>query len=1190
MKGIIYSLFFASLFLFACSSVTDRKVLQVDYLNSRSYHYRYINIDSALYYANAAYRLASDYHEGRTEAIIHRAFVSYQQMNYDVALNMLSQVKSHTRNQYNLLCAHVLTMKIAQRIGDGEAFFSNRNQAVRILKRIKDSNEEIDDRHRRIVNYANSELHIVSSTYYYYLSLDSAAIDEIHKAYEIVQYAADTAQWLYYNYMIGSGGLIKASPLEVLREEFDYLFRTYTLASQEGYTYFEANALQSLATMLSDSANYNYLRNLRGGSFDNLYQRHIQWGADKSLSLALASHSITLFKQSKDLFQTACAHRTLGEVYFQNGQFELAHNTFKNALSLVETQKHRSTYSVLPWMASIREKLCMTYSALGNYEKSEENRTIYLQLLDKFRQNYESETRLNELTHELHSLRNRISILLIFIALTVVLLIVLMYRMKSRVKSHTRHIVDFFKAPAFRELDEEFSATTQFIDDSIDELQDAINISQLHLNTYKSENVERRAKVALVYSIIPYLERMISEVRRMTSDGATSPDRLQYVHELSGEIMHINNALTDWIKMSQGRLKLHITTFPLQEILDVITLSRSTFEQKGIHLNVATTSSQVKADRSLTLFMVNTLCDNARKFTPSGGTVSIDIIETETYVEIQVNDTGVGLSDADVCVLNDSKFYDARQIGNGEQKGFGFGIMNCRGIINKYRKTSQLFQSCDFGVESQLNKGSRFWFRLPRILSMLLLLFAWNFTTGASTPLEKVIDSMRIANASGEHSKALDIAVSMQKQLASPFDTAQVISLYNETAIAALALHQWELYRTANSEYVRLHQLYTRDTSIESYCVKMQKLQSDTGMFYAFLVLFILVSVILFYILFLRPRLRSHRRFRHINEEISQFIQLTQASIKRFNVQTPMELQSLLENDRLEQQAEPIHSDITAQLQGYPTYIQSVSDIFRHIGERYDHLLSRASTLVAMNDDMQKVRFEEERLYVMNQILDNCLSTIKHETMYYPARAKQLIESIEAEPSNLDRLHELNSLLAYYKEIYSLLYQQAEHQLEQHNFKRTILSVAELSETFILQFRRQAARNQRNIHFDTDLQQSQLRVSGDKQLLQTLFTSLVRDYYESLNSVHLTAFVHDSLVEFILTVNHRTETDQAALPNLFTPGHATVSHLIARQIIREHDSHSGFPGLRLYAEPVNKNTVRIHFTLQQVPHNTNDKQ
>ena len=43
-----------------------------------------------------------------------------------------------------------------------------------------------------------------------------------------------------------------------------------------------------------------------------------------------------------------------------------------------------------------------------------------------------------------------------------------------------------------------------------------------------------------------------------------------------------------------------------------------------------------------------------------------------------------------------------------ENKGSGFGLMNCKGIIEKYKKTNELFRVCVFDIESEPGKGSRF--------------------------------------------------------------------------------------------------------------------------------------------------------------------------------------------------------------------------------------------------------------------------------------------------------------------------------------------------------------------------------------------------------------------------------------------------------------------------------------------------
>ena len=107
----------------ACSPLSDEQRMEIDRCNDRAYHDRYVNIDSTMFYAEKAERLTSRNRYGWHEAQINKSYVAYQQMDFDKAIDLLSQVTHASRNQFHLLSAHVLYMKIAQRVGDGESFF-----------------------------------------------------------------------------------------------------------------------------------------------------------------------------------------------------------------------------------------------------------------------------------------------------------------------------------------------------------------------------------------------------------------------------------------------------------------------------------------------------------------------------------------------------------------------------------------------------------------------------------------------------------------------------------------------------------------------------------------------------------------------------------------------------------------------------------------------------------------------------------------------------------------------------------------------------------------------------------------------------------------------------------------------------------------------------------------------------------
>ena len=70
------------------------------------------------------------------------------------------------------------------------------------------------------------------------------------------------------------------------------------------------------------------------------------------------------------------------------------------------------------------------------------------------------------------------------------------------------------------------------------------------------------------------------------------------------------------------------------------------------------------------------------------------------FVEISVEDNGCGLSPEDVNHIIGEKVYDSKIIGMNDapdrealrkNKGNGFGLMNCKGIIEKYKKTNPAF-------------------------------------------------------------------------------------------------------------------------------------------------------------------------------------------------------------------------------------------------------------------------------------------------------------------------------------------------------------------------------------------------------------------------------------------------------------------------------------------------------------------
>ena len=1172
-----------TLLLSGCRSNESKDFLSADYYNAISYETRYSNIDSSYIAAKKAYSLSENYEDGRNEALNNLAYIYYQQMKYDHSIRLLRKVLQQSRNQIELLCSDVMMMKVMQRVGNGYDFFKSRNRALKRLARINECIDDLTERQLSRVYYANSELHIVSSTYYYYLGQDSLANAEISSIADYIKLDKDTTQYLYYHYMLGSGGLLKGNPTDVKLQEFDHLLLTYTLSKAKKIVYFEANSLQSFAEMFIDSFSVNTIRQYRKDAY-NYIKDQVVVNNDSSLldspsalPLALASKSLHLFYKYKDLFQTACLYRTLGDIYFVEGSYLEAYQNYNVALSLVHSQKRRSTKSIIAWMAGIHERLSLSYSSLGNKDLSDYHRNIYLDLLDDSRQNKELDIRKDNLSKEVRDIHIGIGLLVLLVSIIFVLIILYVYRIKNHITSQYSTLSNIKDSEEYKNADSLVSQFTKTQESCIEDLTDDGNSSKLHIEEYQNGNIIRRAKVSLVYSIVPYLNRILAESIRMKSESKASNDRLIYIRELIAEITHINDVLTEWIKMQKGMLNLHISSFPLNNIFNIIKLNSSTFEKKNISLIVPETDLKVKADEALTLFMINTLADNARKFTHSGGKVEIALSSTDEYVEISIHDTGIGLSNEDVDTLNNSNVYDSSHLGiSRDNKGFGFGIMNCKGIINKYKKLSSKFAVCDFGVESKLEKGSRFWFRLPRVLCIVISFILAVNTYAEKNPFEALFDSTYIANIEGRYEDALRFADSALLIPEVQSDTLSVVQLRNEMAIASQALNRWHDYRYYNGECVRLHWLYSQDTSLASYCKQMEEAKYDSSVLFVLLAISCVIVLFLIYIVFLKERIRNKAKVLSINNIFSNTLDRLRNHVNTLNEHSMThDFDIVCHNTQFIQEL-IYERDRNSDYVKDDGFLSSIFQDFYNdiIGQlnRINELQNEITNLAEQND---KTRFEEDRLYVMNQVLDNSLSTIKHETMYYPARIDQISQGLLENPHDTKSILELNDMVLYYKELYLLLYEQANRQLLQTNFRNQKVSCKEISGYVQKKLTSLQMKENREILFTSS--DNNETVCCDKKLLKILLDQVIMANWKETSHLHVSFQSEGNVVNIFFTFSDIVK-DEETIQNLFTPTKENLSYYIVKQIIREHDARYGYPGLRLNAMQ-NPEGFTIHFSL-----------
>jgi len=98
------------------------------------------------------------------------------------------------------------------------------------------------------------------------------------------------------------------------------------------------------------------------------------------------------------------------------------------------------------------------------------------------------------------------------------------------------------------------------------------------------------------------------------------------------------------------------------------------------------------------------LIENAMKFSPQGGTITVEGTVTDDEVQVSVGDQGIGISEAEQARIFE-RFYRVSESGTGTVPGTGLGLHICRILIQAHGGR--------IWVESQPGEGSRFTFALP---------------------------------------------------------------------------------------------------------------------------------------------------------------------------------------------------------------------------------------------------------------------------------------------------------------------------------------------------------------------------------------------------------------------------------------------------------------------------------------------
>jgi heavy metal sensor kinase len=178
-------------------------------------------------------------------------------------------------------------------------------------------------------------------------------------------------------------------------------------------------------------------------------------------------------------------------------------------------------------------------------------------------------------------------------------------------------------------------------------------------------------------------------------------DRIGSVLEEVARLEHLVSGLLVLSRLDVGEAQREWVDVDLAELsAGTAEQMRLMAEDRGIHLQSSGLHPVVvRGDRARLKQVIVNLLDNAIRFTPRGGSVTLATLSGDGYQALEVRDTGIGIPAAALPHIFD-RFYRVDEARSREDGGAGLGLSIVRSICSAHR--------AEIEVDSEVGRGSCF--------------------------------------------------------------------------------------------------------------------------------------------------------------------------------------------------------------------------------------------------------------------------------------------------------------------------------------------------------------------------------------------------------------------------------------------------------------------------------------------------
>lgn len=394
---------------------------------------------------------------------------------------------------------------------------------------------------------------------------------------------------------------------------------------------------------------------------------------------SFARKTIKMAKNFGDKDPQITSLLTLSSIYYRQGKISAASSIAKQAIDIAESSEFRAQLPNAYMLNSLIE------ASKGNYNRAFELSELHESMNDSVRSSeiadkiselsvqYETEKKENEIDRlnaeqeiknlELSQANTRNTYLTILAIFFVFVGIVILYLYQQRVK--------------------------------INKQLEAVNQTKDRLFSMIAHDIKN--PLSAFKSIASTLEE---NYKSMEEDQVEM--FISQLDSSSNKLLDLLQNLLEWSITQTGALRYHPEKISLNEVVsDAIDLFQGVIDGKKLEVNNnIPNQSNVEADYKMVFSVVRNLISNAVKFTPKGGSISISSSKSGGLMEIEVSDTGNGMTSDQVNQLFEKNSPTSKD-------GTGLGLILCKEFVEKNGGTIK--------VESEKGVGTKFKFTLKSV-------------------------------------------------------------------------------------------------------------------------------------------------------------------------------------------------------------------------------------------------------------------------------------------------------------------------------------------------------------------------------------------------------------------------------------------------------------------------------------------